>query len=210
MRQQHPPVPAEPLDQAAPVHPLAVGENDVGHVGPVEALPLHDVGLGPEALLRGRHLHLDPHHLSLGGVLEPLVVHHGDAVPGAEDDVNEPGGGPDLGQPVGMDQVGLVAGGGAGVEQPVHIARPHEDVEVLGGSVDTRLMDERERSTDEERDPRAGEHLHGLSVEGPGRGFDHRVGGRQPHPALRAREGHHTTAEPGRVCGGSPLAGPAG
>ena len=55
----------------------------------------------------------------------------------------------------------------------------------------------------------AGQDLHRLPIEGARRGFDHRVGGRQPHPALRQGEAHHTVARLTGVWPGSPPAGPS-
>ena len=120
---------------------------------PSIALPLHDERLGPDALLRRRHLHLDAEDLALGGVLEPLVVHHGDPVARAEDHVDEARRRADLGQPVGEDQVRPRSRPSAEAsQQPLDVARADEDVEVLGGAVDAGLMDEGERPADQERD----------------------------------------------------------
>ena len=92
----------------------------------------------------------------------------------------KPGGTPDLGQPVGVDQVGLVPGRVTGVEQRVDVRRADEDVQVLGGAVDAGLVHEGERPADEERDPRAGQDVHRLPVKRARRGFDHAWVGDSP------------------------------
>ena len=181
MGEQHSPVGAEPLEETAPVEPVAVGKDDMGHVRAVEALALHDERLRPHALLRRRHQDVEAEHVLLGGVLEPLVVHHRHAVARAEDHVDEPIRRPDLGQPVREHQLGLVAGGGAYLEQPVHVAGPNEDVEVLGGAVDSRLVHEGERPPHQERHLATRERLHRLAIVGTRRGLDQRLRGRERH-----------------------------
>jgi hypothetical protein len=123
----------------------------VGDVGPVEAIPLHHERLGPDALLGRGHHDANAQHLLLGRVLEPLLVHHRDAVPRAEDDVDEAGRRADLRQPMGEDQVGLVPGLGRCAQESLDVAGADEDVEILGRAVDACLMHERERAPDQER-----------------------------------------------------------
>ena len=93
----------------------------------------------------------------------------------------------DLRQPVREHQLGLVAGRRADLEQPVHVTRPDEDVEVLGGPVDPGLVHERKRPADQERHLRSGEHFHRLAVERPGGRVDQRLRGRERHPVSSCR-----------------------
>ena len=205
--QQHPPVRAEPLQQPAPVQPVAVGQDDVGHVGAVVALALHDEGLGPEALLGGRDSTVRPSTFCSVACSNQWSSTTATPLPGAEDHVDEAVGRADLGQPVREHQLGLVARRGADLEQPVHVARPDEDVEILGGPVDARLVHERERAADQERHLRPGEHLHRLAVERPGRGVDQRLRGREGHRVASCRNPSYP-APAGRLWRGSPLRRP--
>jgi hypothetical protein len=66
---------AEALHQAGPVELLGVGLQQVGDVGAVVALALHDEGLGQQAVLDVGHEHRHAQHVGLGVVAEPAAVH---------------------------------------------------------------------------------------------------------------------------------------
>ena len=100
MRKQHRPEAPEAIDQASPVHGPAGHADEVGDVGAIEALALHDEGLRPQHLLGRDEAHLVTEHLGRTGVLEPDVIHHGEPVAGSEDDVDEVLTGLDLAEPV--------------------------------------------------------------------------------------------------------------
>src|SRR4029077_9407401 len=100
VRQQHRPEPAEAIDQAAPVHGSSHDPDQMGDVGAVVPLALHDEGLRPEHLLRRDQPYLVPQHLGRRGVLEPRIVDGRQSVPRSEDDVHEVAAGFDLAQPV--------------------------------------------------------------------------------------------------------------
>jgi hypothetical protein len=80
----------EAPQQSLPIEPLPQGKNEMGHVGAVKALPLHNKRLGPDGLFNRRDLHRYAEDLTPLGILKPPVVHLGHAVPRAEDDVDEP------------------------------------------------------------------------------------------------------------------------
>ena len=81
----------------------------------------------------------------------------------------------------------------------MHVRGPDEDVQVLGGSVDPGLVHEREGAAHQKGDVGLGQELHRLAIELAGRGLDHRMSGRQPHPALPCGEGYDRTGPAQRV-----------
>src|SRR5919112_1343582 len=99
----------------------------MGHVGTVIALPLHDERLRPDSLLWWRDLDGNIENPPVCGMLEPAVIHYGYAVSRTENDVDEPFGRPDLGQPMREHQLGLVPSRGTRFQQALHIAWPCKD-----------------------------------------------------------------------------------
>jgi hypothetical protein len=111
MRQQDPPVWTESTHQALPVDDVAARVEQVGDVGAVEALALLDEPLGPDHLLGRAELDRDVEDEVGRGVLEPLVVDHGDTVARTEDEVDVKLAMTRLAQPVRKGHFGLVARG---------------------------------------------------------------------------------------------------
>ena len=135
------------------------------HVGTIEALALHDEGLGPDRLLGRAQLDRHAEHGRLDRVLEPSVVDHGDAVAGTEDDVDHALGGDGLGQPVRERDLGPAADRREHGERGLEIATSQEDVQILRVSRDAGVALEREGATDQERKLRLDESGEGLAIQ---------------------------------------------
>src|SRR5205085_9831949 len=86
--------------------------------------------------------------------LEPSVIDWGDGVAGTVDEVDEVLAAAGLGEPVRVGDFGFEAGGRESSQGPVAVARPQEDVEVLGIAGDARVAGEGVSPADEEIDPR--------------------------------------------------------
>src|SRR3982075_3148043 len=73
--------------QPIPIQPPLAGSDQVGYVGPIVTLTLHDEGFGPDHLLRRGKQDGEAHHG--GGIAEgkQLIVDFGQAIAGAVDDV---------------------------------------------------------------------------------------------------------------------------
>src|SRR5439155_23854979 len=132
VREQCPPVAAVTVEEAAPVEPVADGPDEVGDVGAVEALAFHDQPLRPDHLLRRDELDVHLEDLAGDGALEPELVDDGDAVAGAEDEVDEVLPFPSLADPVREGELGAIAGGLKKPAGAVEVGAADEDVEVLG------------------------------------------------------------------------------
>src|SRR5438874_3956638 len=165
VRHQYAPVVAEARDQPRPVDALRRGPQDVRDVRTIEALALHDEGLGPDHLFRRDQPHRTAEDFFLHAVDEPFVIHGGDAVAGAEDDVDEILPAPRLAEPVWERQLRLAARRAQRLEYALEVARMDEDVEVLRVPGDAGVALERVCAADEEVDTRLVEQAHRAQVE---------------------------------------------
>jgi len=82
---------AEALQQMVPVEVSAFAAQQMVDIRAVEPLALLDESLLPDHLFRRHDQRLKPEHGARGGPAAPSLVHRCDAVPGGEDQVDEPG-----------------------------------------------------------------------------------------------------------------------
>jgi hypothetical protein len=147
----------------------------VGDVRSVVALALLDERLRPDDLLGGHKLYRQVEHHVVDGVLEPLLVDGCDGIAGAIDHVHEVLAAIGLANPVRKGDLGLETRLREDVHGPLDVARPYEDVEVLGVALDTRVSPEGVRPTHQERHSRLFQRVNRVAVERAGPVFEERV-----------------------------------
>ena len=155
-------------------------------VGAIEALALLDERLRPDHLLGGRQPDDEAQDVGARGVIEPEIVHAGDAIARIEDHVHEIAAGVNFSEPVRERELRLEAEALEGLEHAGTVVRLHEDVDVLGVARHVRVVRKRKGAADEKRNPRVGQLLERVDVEVGGR-VVHRACSRGFHGALKTQ-----------------------
>ena len=138
----------EALQQMVPVELPAFAAQQMVDIRAVEPLALLDESLLPDHLFRRHDQRLEPEHGARGGPAAPLLVHRCDAVPGGEDQVDEPGARIRLRQPDLVRHLRAVAGARENVEGARHLVLAQEEVEILGVAPDSRMRSQRVGTAD--------------------------------------------------------------
>src|SRR5258708_29430502 len=84
MAPQDPPVPAKSLHQPVPIETLSARHQHMGNIRSVEPLPLHNISLLPDQLLRRNHSDVPLEYGRFVSVLKPDVIDHSQSVPPTE------------------------------------------------------------------------------------------------------------------------------
>ena len=140
MGQQHPPVRPEPVEDALPVEPVAVGRMMWATSAPSKRSRSMTKALDQSVSSAGAIFTVQAEDFagsacsnhSSSTVAMPLPELKITSMKASRERI--------LASQWEKHQLGLVAGRGARLEQPLHVARADEDVEVLGGPVDPGLV----------------------------------------------------------------------
>ena len=120
-------------------------------VGAVIALPLHDERFRPNHLRDRTNLLRSAENLSRLGIFEPVIIDRGDAVPGAENDIDKIISLIDLGEPMRKSELDLKTRSTEKFENRPNVSPAHENIQVLGIAPDSGVMFQGERAADQER-----------------------------------------------------------
>ena len=183
---------AEALAQPVPVERPGARVQEVRDVGAVVALALHHERLRPDHLLDRAEQDRHVQHARGHRVVEPVVVHHADAVARVEDQVHVIAALADLAEPVREGQLGVAAQLLTQmVKRFLDVGAAHEEVEVLHEPPDAQVALERVPAAHQEVDVRRAQRLQDAPIEAKGaRGCRRKI---TPRP-WRAVLGHHGLA----------------
>src|SRR5215510_4970923 len=164
MAQKHPPVSAEAGHQSVPVELPLTRADQVGYVGSVVAFALHDEGLGPDHLLGWTQPDGHPEHPGGAAMGEPIVVHLGQAIARAIDDIDVVPFQVSLAEPVREGQIRVKARRGQAFEKGKRVPASDEDVQVLRAPDATRVVPKRVPASHEEWDLEGGHQLQSAAM----------------------------------------------
>src|SRR5262252_6434601 len=164
MAQEHPPVSAKAGHQSVPLELPLTGADEMGDVGSVVAFALHDEGFRPDHLLGWTQPDGHSEHPGGAAVGEPIVVHLGQAIARAVDDVDVIPFHVCLAEPVRKGQIRVEARRGQAFEEGERVAPADEDVQVLRASDVARVVAQRVSASHEEWDLQSGHPLQGTPM----------------------------------------------
>src|SRR6266699_1908379 len=168
MDQEHFPVQVHVAEKTPPIDPIMLFEYEVHDVRAIVAMSQLDEGLGPNQLGRCDDTHRYAEHLDTRCVLEPLIAHGHNAVPGGEDHVEEMLTAEDFGDPTLVLDLDGITQAFEAIEDARVIARFTKDVEVLGCARDAGIGAERVSAGQQKRKTELRQLAQGLCVKGLG------------------------------------------
>jgi hypothetical protein len=138
----------------------------MGHVGAVIALALHNESLRPDHFFHGTDPSGGAEGTSGFGVSKPIVIDHGDAISGAENDIDKIIPAINFCQPMGESQLCPESRSLQMLESGLNMSRAHENIQILGIAPNPGVIFQGKGASDEKGDPCLGQVGQYLPVKG--------------------------------------------
>ena len=151
VREQNRLVAAEALAEVRPVERAAARQDQVQHVGAVEAFAFHHERLAPQQLFGRTQQHVESEHACRHRALEVQVVHARNRVAAVEDDVHERVALDRLAEPVRKRQPRVDARRPQRARRFRPILSANHQIEILGLAIDERVARHGVGAADEKR-----------------------------------------------------------
>src|SRR5580692_1580019 len=160
MAPQDPPVTAKSSHQPVPIETLSARLQHMGNISAVEPLPLHNISLLPDHLLRRYDSDVHIEYGRFVSVLEPDVIDHSQPVAGTKYDINVHSPALNFGQPMGEGILGRVTGFTPDSKRPRNICRPEKQIKIFSIPINPGVVAQRVSAANQKMDVILAEQLH--------------------------------------------------
>src|SRR5258708_36766568 len=160
MAPQDPPVPAKSLHQPVPIETLSARLQHMGNISSVEPLPLHNISLLPDQLLRRNHSDVHIEYGRFVSVLKPDVIDPSQAVARMKYDINVHSPALNFGQPMGEGILGRVTGFIPDRKRPRNICRPEKQIKIFSIPINPGVVAQRIGAANQKIDVILAKQLH--------------------------------------------------
>ena len=153
MRQQHPPIRPESIQQMAPIYSFGKAGDQMSNIGAIISFSLHDIGLLPDHFFGRSDLYFAPENFDRSGSAKPIIIHGSEPISSAKDHVDHSRAINYFRQPMAEFDARFVSGFSADAKDSMNMRRPNHEIEVFRVSWDPGVMMKRVGATEQERNP---------------------------------------------------------